>query len=95
MVQVDSVLLSHPKVGEAVAFAAPDEKFGEVVAAAIVPSSDIGDKNSFIQDLKKHAGSKLAKFKVGLWPDLFMTVLPKAAKSIAYLHMTGTAVYFE
>ena len=62
--QVDSVLLSHPKVGEAVAFGAPDEKFGEIVAAAVVPSSGIGDKQAFISDLKKHAASKLAKFKV-------------------------------
>lgn len=62
--QVDGILLSHPKVAEAVAFAAPDEKFGEVVAAAIVPSGDIGDKDAFIADVKKHAASKLAKFKV-------------------------------
>lgn len=34
--QVDSVLLSHPFVAEAVSFGAPDEKYGEVVAAAVV-----------------------------------------------------------
>ena len=52
------------QVAEAVAFGAPDEKFGEVVAAAVVPSGDIGDENAFIKDLRSHAGSKLAKFKV-------------------------------
>lgn len=62
--QVDSVLLSHSKVAEAVAFAAPDEKFGEVVAAAVVPSSKVEDKQAFIADLKRHAAAKLAKFKV-------------------------------
>ena len=31
-VQVDGVLLSHPQVAEAVSFAAPDEKYGEVVS---------------------------------------------------------------
>lgn len=36
MSQVDSVLLSHPFVAEAVSFGAPDEKYGEVVAAAVV-----------------------------------------------------------
>ena len=66
MSQIDGVLLSHPKVAEAVAFGAPDEKFGEVVAAAVVPSGDIGDKEAFIKDLRSHAGSKLAKFKVSL-----------------------------
>lgn len=60
------MLLSHPKIGEAVAFGAPDEKFGEVVAAAVVPSGDIGDKAAFIKDVKSHAGSKLAKFKARL-----------------------------
>ena len=35
-VQVDSAILAHPGVAEAVCFAAPDEKYGEVVAAAVV-----------------------------------------------------------
>ena len=61
---MDGALLSHPKVSEAVAFAAPDEKFGETVAAAVVPSGDVGDQAAFIADLKKHAAAKLAKFKV-------------------------------
>ncbi len=34
--QVDGALLAHPAVAEAVSFAAPDEKYGEVVAAAVV-----------------------------------------------------------
>ncbi len=62
--QVDGVLLSHLGVAEAVAFGAPDEKFGEVVAAAIVPSGDVGNPESFIADVKKHAAGKHAKFKV-------------------------------
>jgi acyl-coenzyme A synthetase/AMP-(fatty) acid ligase len=33
---VDSAILAHPGVAEAVCFAAPDEKYGEVVAAAVV-----------------------------------------------------------
>ena len=58
------MLLSHPKVAEAVAFGAPDEKFGEVVAAAIVPTEDIADQDAFIADVKRLVASKLAKFKV-------------------------------
>mmetsp|Transcript_61526 Transcript_61526/g.110692 ORF Transcript_61526/g.110692 Transcript_61526/m.110692 type:complete len:576 (+) Transcript_61526:2-1729(+) len=34
--EVDSALLASPKVAEAVAFAAPDEKYGEEVMAAVV-----------------------------------------------------------
>lgn len=33
---MDGALLAHPAVAEAVSFAAPDEKYGEVVAAAVV-----------------------------------------------------------
>ena len=62
--QVDGALLSHPDVAEAVSFGAPDEKYGEIVAAAIVPSKPVGDKEAFIQSVRQHAGSKLAKFKV-------------------------------
>lgn len=64
LLQVDGVLLSHPQVTEAVAFGAPDEKFGETVAAAVVPSGSVNDQEAFIADLKKHAASRLAKFKV-------------------------------
>lgn len=35
--EVDEVLLSHPAVRQAVAFALPDSRHGEVVAAAVVP----------------------------------------------------------
>lgn len=62
------MLLSHPDVAEAVAFGAPDEKYGEVVAAAVVlhkPSSDTG---AFAADLRKHAGDKLSAFKVRSQP---------------------------
>ena len=33
--QVDGVLLSHPQVAEAVSFAAPDEKYGEIVSSVM------------------------------------------------------------
>ena len=63
--QVDSVLLSHPDVAEAVAFGTPDEKYGEIVAAAVVLSKPAQDTAAFAQDLRKHAGSKMSSFKVG------------------------------
>ena len=63
--QVDSVLLSHPDVAEAVAFGTPDEKYGEIVAAAVVLSKPTQDTAAFAQDLRKHAGSKMSSFKVG------------------------------
>ena len=38
--EVDATLLEHPDVSEAVCFAAPDEKYGECVQAAVVLSGD-------------------------------------------------------
>lgn len=63
--QVDSALLGHPRVAEAVSFAAPDEKYGEVVAAAVVLTQLAGnDTESIVADIRKFAATKLAKFKV-------------------------------
>ena len=61
---MDSALLSHPQVAEAVSFGAPDEKYGEAVAAAIVPKGKIDDEAAFIADVRSHAGKALARFKV-------------------------------
>lgn len=58
--------MSHPQVAEAVAFGCPDEKYGEIVAAAIVPNKPIDDTASFAKDLQKQAGQKMAAFKVSL-----------------------------
>jgi acyl-coenzyme A synthetase/AMP-(fatty) acid ligase len=62
--QVDSALLSHPLVTEAVSFGAPDEKYGESVAAAVVLSKPVDDVDATIADIKKAAAAKLSKFKV-------------------------------
>ena len=63
--QVDSALLGHPRVAEAVSFAAPDEKYGEVVAAAVVLTQPAGgDAEAIVADIRKFAATKLAKFKV-------------------------------
>merc|ERR1712093_653531 len=51
-IELDNVLARHPKVGEAVSFAIPDEMYGQEVAVAIVPKN--GEK----------VAEKLAKFKV-------------------------------
>lgn len=58
------MLMSHPQVAEAVAFGCPDEKYGEIVAAAIVPNKPVSDTAAFAKDIQKHAGQKMAAFKV-------------------------------
>jgi len=60
-VELDSVLLAHPKVRDAVAFGAPDEKYGEQVNSAIIlKDGETATENEIIQ----YVGTKLAAFKV-------------------------------
>ncbi len=71
--EVDATLLEHPAVAEAVCFAAPDEKYGESVQAAVVLSGDC--EQTDIQDFCRE---RLADFKV---PDViyFADELPRTA----------------
>ena len=72
-VEVDEALLSHPGVREAVAFAVPDEKYGEAVAAAVVVSA-----GTTAEDVQAHVAGRLASFKV---PSVIHVVdaIPKTA----------------
>ncbi|MBC7790046.1 MAG: AMP-binding protein [Anaerolineae bacterium] len=57
--EVDAVLLQHPAVAQAVAFAAPDSKYGEVVHAAVVLRAECDPET-----LRTHCRQHLADFKV-------------------------------
>ncbi len=57
--EVDAVLLCHPAVSEAAAFAAPDARYGEEVHAAVVTRTDVT-----AAELQKYCGQRLADFKV-------------------------------
>ncbi|PSC68564.1 2-hydroxyacyl-lyase [Micractinium conductrix] len=64
-IEVDGALLAHPGVAEAVSFAAPDEKYGEVVAAAVVLNKEGKKAGDAIEaDIKKFVGQRLSGFKV-------------------------------
>ena len=56
--EVDAVLLEHPAVKEAVSFAAPDAKYGEVVHAAVVLKSPATP-----EEIQAFCKSRLADFK--------------------------------
>lgn len=64
-IEVDGALLSHPGVAEAVSFAAPDEKYGELVAAAVVLNEEGKKIADIVADIQRHVGTRLSKFKVG------------------------------
>ena len=81
LTQVDSALLSHPLVTEAVSFGAPDEKYGESVAAAVVLSKPVDDEEATVAEIKKAAASKLAKYKVCVLP-----ITPQKDEAFADCH---------
>src|ERR1022692_4563850 len=57
--EIEQVLLSHPAVADAVCFGRPDEKYGELVAAAVTLTQDAEAKA-----LIEHCRERLAPFKV-------------------------------
>jgi acyl-CoA synthetase (AMP-forming)/AMP-acid ligase II len=59
--EVDEVLLQHPAVAQALAFAVPHDRLGEEVAAAIVlaDGAEAGER-----ELREYASRHLADFKV-------------------------------
>lgn len=61
--EVDAALLSHPAVADAVCFGAPDEKYGEVVAAAVVLEPESKGKVT-AEEIQQYLKGKLASFKV-------------------------------
>ena len=63
------MLMSHPGVAEAVAFGCPDEMYGEIVAAAVVPSKPVSDTAAFAKDIQKQSGRGMAAFEVSIASD--------------------------
>lgn len=58
--EVDEVLLRHPAVAEAIAFAVPHKSLGEDIHAALV----LTDATATEKDLQDHCAASLAEFKV-------------------------------
>lgn len=59
--EIDDLLLSHPAVAQALAFAIPDAKLGEEVGAAVVLKA--GQKVTEL-DIQEHMAQRTADFKV-------------------------------
>ncbi|KEP48067.1 peroxisomal-coenzyme A synthetase [Rhizoctonia solani 123E] len=77
--EVDAALLSIPGVHEAVTFGVPDQKYGEIVWAAVVPDS--GNKESGKEEgerIRRALQGKISKFKI---PDRIIITdsIPKTA----------------
>lgn len=85
--EVDAALLSHPGVKEAVAFAVPDDKYGEEVNAAVIWRED---QKATVSELNAVAGQKLASFKmpkrIFVVDDLPRTATGKIQRRIVAKH---------
>ena len=57
--EIEEVLMSHPTVSEAVCFGIADDKYGELVSAAVTLTQDVEAKV-----LIDHCRGRLAPFKV-------------------------------
>ena len=57
--EIDAALIKHPSISEAVCFGVPDEKYGEIVQAAVVLSSDSNEGA-----IKAFCEQQLAGFKI-------------------------------
>ena len=66
--EVEDVLLAHPGVVQAVSFAVPDPRLGEVVGAAVVTRDGAAISE---RELQQHVASRLADFKV---PSVVLTL---------------------
>lgn len=71
--EIDDVLLRHPAVAEALAFAVPHKTLGEEVHAAVVLKDEVSER-----ELREHCAARLAEFKV---PKAFhiLPELPRGA----------------
>jgi oxalate---CoA ligase len=57
--EIEQVLMTHPAVRDAVCFGVPDDKYGELVGAAVTLEAD-----AEVADLIEHCRQQLAAFKV-------------------------------
>ena len=62
--EIEQVLLAHPAVRDAVCFGIPDEKYGELVGAAVTLTEETDPESVDARTLIEHCGGRLAQFKV-------------------------------
>jgi malonyl-CoA/methylmalonyl-CoA synthetase len=80
--EIEEVLRQHPDIRDCAVVGIPDDEWGERVAAAIVPRSDVGPA---LEDLREWAADLLAKYKrptrMRLVDDLPRNALGKVIKA--------------
>jgi len=74
--EVEEVLFKHPAVLEAAAFGIPDEQWGEVVYAVVVPRPEYSDVDP--EDIVAFCREHIAGYKVPKGIDISHEPLPKS-----------------
>ena len=74
--EVEQALMTHPGVLECAVYGIPDEKWGEAVAATVVPREG---ESPTVDDLTEHCRQLIAGFKVPRRIDITTDLLPKSA----------------
>ncbi len=59
--EVESALVSHPKVAEAAVIAQPDELTGQAIVAFVTPQGDEGGGAELEAELREHVAAKIGK----------------------------------
>jgi long-chain acyl-CoA synthetase len=74
--EIEAVLLTHPKVGDAAVFGIPDEDWGEQVKAVIEPAPGVDPGPALADEIIVFCKQQLAKYKVPKTID-FVETLPR------------------
>jgi long-chain acyl-CoA synthetase len=74
--EIEGVLLSHPKVGDAAAFGIPNDDWGEEVKVVIEPAADTEASDALREDILDFCRDRLAKYKTPRSID-FIAEMPR------------------
>ena len=74
--EIESVLLTYPKVGDAAVFGIPHEDWGEEVKAVIEPAPGVDPGPELADEILTFCGDKLARFKTPRSID-FIVEMPR------------------
>ncbi len=74
--EVESVLLTHPKIADAAVFGIPNEDWGEEVKAVIEPAPGVDASPALAQEIHDYCVQKTAKYKCPKTID-FIATMPR------------------
>src|SRR5258706_11765057 len=74
--EIESVLMTHPKVGDAAVFGIPDEDWGEQVKAVVEPAEGVAAGAELAREIHAFCQEQLAKYKCPKTID-FIAAMPR------------------